>query len=801
MTDNRIKEYDEFRENLKKQFDNKDNPIYFSYLIDESYMKELEKYIDYLRGNKNKSSNKSSISSPKIFNNFESAMNNLKQNKKINIISKNMINLISPNYNLNKCKTVTILGGNGKLIIYFDDKNDKNAFLLFKNKSSNKNQVELNNNYAYIIHKEIKNKLQFYADICKQEFDFNQINNKHYDYIFSFNDFNSQKIGKYHNDGKKNVPKENFSDIKYSDNKRYNSSKYKTTVQGPIKIKEKSNQLDTSVERKKNNYHMDSNKNNNINSIVKKLTFNKAKENEIDKLSIQLSIQLKEIENQKMENDVEIQRLKNENLKLENKIKEIKIKQKEIYSHFKRLSSNNLSGIQIKSRDSTKLSYISRDYVSNKQIRNESIEQKINAFSTRRDTKNEIMNQQKTNNNNNCEIIKKKSDENYTQLQISHAYKRKKMKSELKNKLPNVSIKSFPNPTLVKLDYVKIKLPNYIYSIIYCLSQIDDLTNYFLTGNCIQPILKNEHSDLSLEYDYLIHGLWPTKNNGNKFWPNTFMEEMNKMSKEHGLPYESNDPNDIHYFIVFILEQLHRELKSSKNRNNKQKEVQYNQYDENNIIKYIDDFKEESSIISKLFFGFKETTEECLNCNKKANLENKILCYNYEMFNCLVFPLDEIKNEINSNNVTIIDCFNYIQKTQLFTGDKRNYCKKCEQVYDSNFTTTIYEFPEVLILVFVRNKESGNNVKLYFEEKINTRDLNSGAEVNTGIVFKRQIYDLCGVISYKEGKFIDYTASCKSPVDKSWYRCTSSEITPIDDVENDIINYETPYVLFYKKGK
>ena len=189
------------------------------------------------------------------------------------------------------------------------------------------------------------------------------------------------------------------------------------------------------------------------------------------------------------------------------------------------------------------------------------------------------------------------------------------------------------------------------------------MTNYFLTGNCIQTILKNEHSDLSLEYDYLIHGLWPTKNNDNKFWPNTFMAEMNKMSKEYGLPYESNDPNDIHYFIVFILEQLHRELKSSKNRNNKRKEVQYNQYDKNNIIKYIDDFKEESSIISKLFLGFKETTEECLNCNNNVNLENKIICYNYEMFNCLVFPLDGIKNEINSNNVTIADCFNYIQKT------------------------------------------------------------------------------------------------------------------------------------------
>jgi ubiquitin C-terminal hydrolase len=245
---------------------------------------------------------------------------------------------------------------------------------------------------------------------------------------------------------------------------------------------------------------------------------------------------------------------------------------------------------------------------------------------------------------------------------------------------------------------------------------------------------------------------------------------------------------------------LHRELKTSKNRNNKQKEVQYDQYDKKNIKKCIDDFKEESSIISKLFFGFKETTEECLNCVYENSGDN-ILCYNYEMFNCLVFPLDEIKNEINSNNVTIFDCFQFIQKTQLFTGDKRNYCNKCEQVYDSNFTTKIYEFPEVLILVFVRNKESGNSVKLDFEEKLNSLVLKKEAEIKTVVVLDKHIYDLCGVISYKEGIFIDYIASCKSPVDKKWYRYTSSEVTPIDDVQNGIINYETPYVLFYKKGK
>ena len=203
MINDRIKEYDESRENLKKLFDNKEvKKIYLSYLIiDESYMNELDKYIENLR--KNKNLNQNFISSPKIINNFESAMNHLENNSKLYIISKKLINLIHQNNrtnDLNNCKPVTILGGNGQLIIYFDD---KNAFLLFKNKSLNKNKVELNKNNIYIIHEDSKQKHHSYTSICKQKIDYNKIS-KNYDYIFSFYNFNNQKNGKYHIDGKKN---------------------------------------------------------------------------------------------------------------------------------------------------------------------------------------------------------------------------------------------------------------------------------------------------------------------------------------------------------------------------------------------------------------------------------------------------------------------------------------------------------------------------------------------------------------------------------------------------------------------
>ena len=99
MVDNMIKKYDELMESLKNKFDNKEvESIYFYYLIDESYKKQLDRYIDNLRGNKNQK--KKFIPSPKILNNFKEVMYSLSQNKNIYIIERNLISLISQEYNL-----------------------------------------------------------------------------------------------------------------------------------------------------------------------------------------------------------------------------------------------------------------------------------------------------------------------------------------------------------------------------------------------------------------------------------------------------------------------------------------------------------------------------------------------------------------------------------------------------------------------------------------------------------------------------------------------------------------------------
>ena len=68
-------------------------------------------------------------------------------------------------------------------------------------------------------------------------------------------------------------------------------------------------------------------------------------------------------------------------------------------------------------------------------------------------------------------------------------------------------------------------------------------------------------------------------------------------------------------------------------------------------------FQKECSIISDIFFGFNETTNECINCKNKYNLRglNNPICYNYGIFNCLIFPLEEVKNMKLKNNANQIN--------------------------------------------------------------------------------------------------------------------------------------------------
>ena len=371
-----------------------------------------------------------------------------------------------------------------------------------------------------------------------------------------------------------------------------------------------------------------------------------------------------------------------------------------------------------------------------------------------------------------------------------------------KNKILSLKNEYEEEPILVGLN--NIGATCFMNSVLQCLSQTKSLTDYFLNDKNRDRIFNNNikiknKNDLQLSpvYYELIKQLWDKK--GTKsFSPNNFMNQIEKMNPL----FKQGQAGDSKDFIIFILEQLHKELKSPIKGANQGNIQPLNQYDRNNAFNYFfNDFKQECSIISDIFFGFNETTNECLNCKKNFNSKgyNSPICYNYGIFNCLIFPLEEVKkmkyNIIQNNIVSIYDCFSYQQKSEIFTGDNRNYCNICKQVFDSIYTSKVYIAPNILILILNRGKGNIYDVKLEFSETIDI----------TQFVLQKDkpqlFYNLYGVITHigQSGPNAHFVASCKSSINNKWYRFNDAFINPISNIKKEVIEFGTPYILFYQK--
>ena len=98
----------------------------------------------------------------------------------------------------------------------------------------------------------------------------------------------------------------------------------------------------------------------------------------------------------------------------------------------------------------------------------------------------------------------------------------------------------------------------------------------------------------------------------------------------------------------------------------------------------------------------------------------------------------------------------------------------------------------------ILNRGKGNiyNVKLDFNETLDISQFVLQKDV------LQMIYNLYGVITHigKSGPNAHFVASCKSPIDNKWYRYNDAIVNPIIDVQKDIIEFGTPYILFYQKN-
>ena len=502
---------------------------------------------------------------------------------------------------------------------------------------------------------------------------------------------------------------------------------------------------------------------------------------------------------------------------LDKKEKELNIRANDVYKKEKELNAKSLfleNEANLLESEHQKLNLKIQDYLKmNNQLKNDN----DNLIRVNQNLQNQILNYKQMFSN-----IKPNQPQNNFISNGQNNIPKNNQENNISRKDDNNKeiepIKKYTIPTLIGLN--NIGATCFINSTLQCLSQTQALTNYFLKEKNRERIINNnvakenkDENQLSPVYLELIQKLWET--GGQKsFSPYNFMNRVNDMNPL----FKRGEAGDAKDFIIFVLEQMHKELKmplNEKNMNKNIDDIPLNQYDKMNAFNhFFEEFKKETSILTDTFFGFNETTNICLYCKNTYNSKGMAnpICYNYGIFNVLIFPLEEVKNmkinmgQNNINNigqeipvVTLRDCFIYNEKTDYFTGENKNYCNICRQLYESQYTSRIFVSPNVLILILNRGKGNIYKIKLDFQLTLDITDFVIQKEKD------RINYNLYGVITHlgESGPNAHFVASCKSPVDNNWYRYNDAFVVPIpfQNFKKDIYDLGNPYILFYEKEK
>ena len=345
----------------------------------------------------------------------------------------------------------------------------------------------------------------------------------------------------------------------------------------------------------------------------------------------------------------------------------------------------------------------------------------------------------------------------------------------------------------------------YMNSTLQCLTHIDSLVDYFKYDPQIEEVKQN-HQNLSSSFKTLVDNLYPDIITSNRYAPNDFKEKISVMNPL----FKGIAANDAKDLVNFIIMTLHNELNKKDEIPDENKDLPQNPDQSNKEQSYLsfenEILREHRSIISDLFYGINRNETQCCNCGKNIYNYQTYFFINFplevvrqyraqKMSNNMMFPMNQM-NQLNSNEVDIIDCFENEERITTLAGENSMYCNGCRQNAPSNMRTVLITGPEELILILNRGKGKEFDIKLNFTENLNLYKFIEKKE--TGYKYK-----LTGVITHlgessMSGHFI---AFCIDQTNKKWYKYNDSMVDEIKDFEKEVVNNSNimPYLLFYHK--
>ena len=350
-----------------------------------------------------------------------------------------------------------------------------------------------------------------------------------------------------------------------------------------------------------------------------------------------------------------------------------------------------------------------------------------------------------------------------------------KMVFDVLNIDKNNNINSVENKEYILIGLKPIKEIPFLNCVIQCLNQTELLTNYILNNN---NIINNLNLSSELKVIFQQFSAQDRK-----------IIDLHKLSevlqKIQSLKTSNiNCFRNIYKFLNFFLYQLHEELISDLTPS-------YNFIFENRneIQHFKKSIENQNSKIGEIFNIF---CENFIQCSKEK------IKTDYQFKPSLFLYFELIKSKYNNRDeISLEECLR-IRREKYVSSSKNEFCKSCkENCYVLHYRRFL--FSKIIIIMFCYDENENQVMKLNFKKQIDLANYTKLPENDNNK--NKLIYNLYGIITLvKDNSGDKYLALCKNKENHNWYRFDDENIYYINDVENDIINYGKPLILFYNKA-
>ena len=319
-------------------------------------------------------------------------------------------------------------------------------------------------------------------------------------------------------------------------------------------------------------------------------------------------------------------------------------------------------------------------------------------------------------------------------------------------------------------------------SVLQCFYHIYELSNELLKLNNID----NDKLPMTSAYINVVKNLsFSPKNSIN---PSQFKDIISNNEIFEGI--EANDSKTL---TLYVLDTINEELNDNKiiieNKKISNRIRTLNEKGTERIVKFFNSQK--NTIIGDLFDGVKISKYTCLKC--------KDISIDYQLFNIINFPIEQVFYQIPGNKKKIKDkdkiidinnCFMNEEAPKYFKDNNKIYCDKCKKEEDGMSINKIYMAPKIMIIFLDRGMYNRFKCNVLFPEELTI----SKFEEKTNDKGK---YNLIGVIEHlgpssMGGHFI---ANCRH-FDGNWYIFSDSSIS---GPSKNYKKYGEPYLLFYRR--